>query len=70
MDDLTPGIAHSRNVNELFLRWYFILDEAVINLNNREILDNIHDDKDNHVPGPDLGDMGFTTKRTLEVKDV
>ena len=48
----------------------FILDEAVINLNNREILDNIHDDKDNHVPGPDLGDMGLITKRTLEVKDV
>ena len=32
--------------------------------------DNILDDNDKVVPGPELGDVGVNTKRTLEVKDV
>ena len=56
-------------VSELFLD-IFISSEQVTNLENGEVLDNILDDNDKHVPGPELGNVGVNTKRTFEVKDV
>ena len=56
-------------INELFVDDIYSL-EAVINLNGWEIVDNNHDIECKVVPDPELGDVGVTIKRTLEVKDV
>ncbi len=46
----------------------FIPLEAVINLKDGEIVDNIHDIEGKIVPGPELGDVGL--QLALEAKDV
>ena len=46
-----------RQVSELFLVEIYFLFEQVTNL-KKGVLDNILDDNDKKVPGPELGDVG------------
>ena len=59
-----------RNVSELFLDEIYSPLRQVTNLNVGEIFENLLDNNDNVVPGPELGDVGVTVKRTLKVNDV
>ena len=45
----------------------FIPLEAVNNLEGGEIIENLFDNEDKIIPGPELGDMGF--KGALEATD-
>ena len=56
-----------QGINELFVDDIYSL-EAVINLKDGEIVDNIHDIEGKIVPGPELGDVGL--QLALEAKDV
>ena len=47
-----------RNVSELFLDEIYSPLRQVTNLNVGEIFENLLDNNDNVVPGPELGDVG------------
>ena len=46
----------------------FIPLEAVNNLEGGEIIENLFDNEDKIIPGPELGDMGFNALWKLQMK--